>query len=280
MNTRLTACPRPRAYGRSYGLITLACWLVITGLSGCTSHQPVSSNVLVFDRSQALPARSRPFTEPAGALNQQQVIQVVDWLQRAEQALRDKRLTTPERQNALFYYRQVLAQQPHNEEARKGLARIVERYLQWHEAAVRSGRYQQAAAYLRRAQRVRPDDPAIARAARQGETLRREAAAEAKARAVDAETPVTTSVGEVKLDAQGYISLDRTQLSKRSSQVRQQLAAIAELARSHNSRLTIEAPDDASARWVYQQLNNHSEDFRVRANLKIAAQPGVRLLDY
>jgi hypothetical protein len=55
--------------------------------------------------------------------------QAIDqWLQVADQALHEYRLTTPRNDNAYAYYRKVIELDPAHEQARAGITRIAERY--------------------------------------------------------------------------------------------------------------------------------------------------------
>jgi serine/threonine-protein kinase PpkA len=55
--------------------------------------------------------------------------QAIDqWLQAADQALHEYRLTTPRNDNAYAYYRKVIELDPAHEQARAGITRIAERY--------------------------------------------------------------------------------------------------------------------------------------------------------
>ncbi len=76
-----------------------------------------------------------------------------------------------------------------------------------------------------------------------------------------------------------YLQLDPQQLKAKSPALVLTLGALADRIRVENARVTIEAPTDSQGRWVYLQLNQRHEDYRVRANFRLEAQPGVRLLD-
>lgn len=87
--------------------------------------------------------------------------QIADALARAEQAMSELRLTTPEADSAMFHFQQVLSLDPDNEVAREGVRRIVERYVELAESAAASGNRSQAATYLERATSISPNDPEV-----------------------------------------------------------------------------------------------------------------------
>lgn len=81
----------------------------------------------------------------------------------AEKAMKAGRFTTPLKDNAHKYYQMVLAMEPDNTEARTGLQKIVDRYIQFIGKASVEGRLNDAKLYLQRAESVLPDDPELRR---------------------------------------------------------------------------------------------------------------------
>ncbi|MCW9052595.1 MAG: hypothetical protein OQJ91_09865, partial [Motiliproteus sp.] len=76
----------------------------------------------------------------------------------------------------------------------------------------------------------------------------------------------------------GRIYLDVAAVRSRKASAKSQLRQIADQVKANNARVIIEAPSDASGRWIYQQMNQRHEDYRIRANMKIKPKPAVRLL--
>ncbi len=222
-------------------------------------------------RSSPAPAPGVAETDiisPSG-LSGAEIQQLLMLLDAADQALKDKRLTTPAGNSALDLYRRVLRLAPANQEAQQGLETIIERYVQWSDAALSRERIDRARLYLDRAALVRTDHPLLLAAK---ERLNR-SPRRPQQRASEFRSPQQRSN-----DGGDYIALDLTQLQSRSQTVKLQLQQIAEQVRERNARVLIEAPSDPIGRWVYQQLNERHEEYRIRANLRIAAQPGIRLL--
>ena len=79
----------------------------------------------------------------------------------AERAIAEDRLTVPEAGSAFALYREVLTLMPDHAAARRGLEKIVERYVQLALRAAERQRFPQARSMLARARLVDPAHPAI-----------------------------------------------------------------------------------------------------------------------
>ena len=73
-----------------------------------------------------------------------------------EAALDDYRLTTPESNNAYYFYRQVLETDPDNAEASTGVARIADTYADLTQRELDQFHYRKARTYLERGLAVDP----------------------------------------------------------------------------------------------------------------------------
>ncbi|MCX4027630.1 hypothetical protein H0A36_11690 [Endozoicomonas sp. SM1973] len=87
--------------------------------------------------------------------------QIAWLLLEAEDAFKERRLTTPEGDNALGYYREVIRLQPDNVEANQGVEQIVEQYFIWAHRAATQQRWGKASEYLEKAQQIKPDHPGL-----------------------------------------------------------------------------------------------------------------------
>lgn len=76
-------------------------------------------------------------------------------LAKAQAALEDYRLTVPGNNNALYFYSQVLAQDPNRQEALEGLDKIADRYAGLVRAEIDRGNDEKARKYLQRGLRIR-----------------------------------------------------------------------------------------------------------------------------
>jgi len=79
-------------------------------------------------------------------------------LDKARIAFRERRYTDPEKDNALLYYRSVLAQEPDNGEALEGLTRIGGLLDARLKSAMAEERYDEASATLARLKLIKPND--------------------------------------------------------------------------------------------------------------------------
>jgi protein TonB len=101
-------------------------------------------------------------TSPAPASVEPQDGSLEELLVKAESAFRDRRYTAPEADNALEFYRSVLARQPDNGEALEGVQRVrtvIDSRLQ---AALAERRFDEAAGALARLELIDGADPALA----------------------------------------------------------------------------------------------------------------------
>lgn len=87
---------------------------------------------------------------------------VDELLERARTAIRERRYTDPEGDNALNHYRSVLAQEPDNGEAREGMLRVSAVLHERAQAALDARRPEEAARTIAQLRSIRPDDPALA----------------------------------------------------------------------------------------------------------------------
>ena len=222
--------------------VAASAWLL--GIAGC--HLLPSS-----PPAQDTPA-ARPATAPAAAAATQAAEQLAALLDAAEQALREDRLTTPAAASAYRYFADALAIDPDHPEARQGLERIVERYLELAEGTMERQGWERARTLLDRAASVDAEHPGIAPRRRQLELL---AAAERRA-----------------------LALDRAALRARQDALAERLRAFGGDARRPGARVRIRAPSDAEARWIYGQLSRAAGEGRIRATIDVGLPPQVELL--
>jgi tetratricopeptide (TPR) repeat protein len=222
-------------------------------LAGCASFSlppkpPVGG---ADDGAETVPVK--PETDPLPPrFYPGQILAMIELLEEADEAITQQRLTTPVDDNALFYYHMVLKIDPDNEEAKAGLEMIIGRYIQWADVALQQGRPDQAFKYLKRASTVDPKHPSLLAGFRRIEAAGREASS--------------------------YFRLDSAALKGKTAKIRQQLGGIADEIRRWGARVVIEAGTDEQGRWIFGQLNSRHEDFLIRGNIRLAPQPGVRLI--
>ena len=170
-------------------------------------------------------------------------------LDSARAAFNTDRLTTPEGDNAHQYYRQVLAFDAGNPAALEGISAIVETYLTWAMARVERGQYSRARLYLNRASTVDDSHPNIG--------------------------PVLNMIRESEEKITIDFALDpRAVRGKRPEGIG--FDRIANRIEQESAFVTIRAPDDASGRWLYQELNRRVS-FRIEARFERASRPSISL---
>jgi serine/threonine protein kinase/Flp pilus assembly protein TadD len=83
------------------------------------------------------------------------------YLIQAQISFNENRLTSPEKDNALTYYRQVLQLDPDDPNARKGIDRIIDKYKVMALAALKEKNYTEAVQQIEKARAVAPNDPKL-----------------------------------------------------------------------------------------------------------------------
>ena len=84
-------------------------------------------------------------------------------LEIADQQFSNKRLTTPDSNNAFDTYLLILEIDPANQQVAEGLIKIVDVYKEWINTDIGDENYIRAQTFLNRAFRVAPDDPELKR---------------------------------------------------------------------------------------------------------------------
>lgn len=239
------------------GLARLALPLALLMLTGCAEllrrpppAEPPAAPPAEAPAEAAAPAQpSRP---PRRAPTEEEAAEVERLLARAERAIADDHLTYPARGSALALYDRASLLDPDNEAVRRGLERIVERYLELATEASEQGRFASAEAMLDRARLVDPTHPGIDPTQAQARML-----AEAERR---------------------VIRLDGDELRDQAPAVAGTLRQAGMASRADGCRARITARTDAEGRWIYQQMSDAPGDARIRADLALGSPPRVEVL--
>jgi protein TonB len=159
--------PRPRraapatrravAGNRTKVIVAALALLCAAAIAGFWLHEPAT---VTDDRSAPQPVPVEPSATAAVELETVQAGSVDELLDSARAAMRARHYTDPEGQNALTFYRSVLAQDPVNGEAREGLERIAVVLHERVRSALAERRYDEASRTLAQLRSIRPDDPA------------------------------------------------------------------------------------------------------------------------
>lgn len=173
-------------------------------------------------------------------------------LQRAEDAMDRGQFIHPARGSALGLYDRVLALDPGNAAARRGLEDIAQHYLDLAGAAVRQRQLTRAQSMIDWARIVDANHPGIP--------------------AAEAQIRMLADARRLRLP------VEHGQLRARSETLAQSLTQFGTRARSGDCLATIRSPSDASGRWIYQQMSRAPGDARIRADIEIGSPPMVKLL--
>ncbi len=185
-------------------------------------------------------------------LDPQEAAEVRRLLAQAESAIAEDHLTYPARGSALALYDRVRILDPDNPETRRGLERIVERYLELATSAVAAGRFESARAMLDRGRLVDPDHPGI--------------------------TPVAAQIALLTRADRRVIDLDARALGDRRPEMVALLRQAGAASRGDGCRAEITARNDAEGRWIYQRMSEAGGDSRIRAQLDIGTPPRVEVI--
>tara|TARA_B110000503_G_scaffold28164_1_gene45073 strand:+ start:22671 stop:23342 length:672 start_codon:yes stop_codon:yes gene_type:complete len=174
-----------------------------------------------------------------------------DLLYSGLQALDADRLLTPDGDNAFDFFARALAMDSDNDLAKEGIAAIVARYLALAREAIGNGSFDSAVLMIERAKLV---DATVADIA-----------------LVQVELANERESGDL------FFTFDGAAVSAQSNQARDQLADIARRARECSAFFLITAPNDSTARWMFSVMRESVEGYRLRGNIELSAQTGVRL---
>ncbi len=209
----------------------VAIWLTACLVTGCVNSQPLANS----DSSASHVNRQNPEPDPRIAV----------LLAQARDAFSRDHLTMPLDDNAYLRFHQVLSIDPYNADANRGIADIVEKYLEWAVAHARRGNMRSAADYLGKARSVDETHPNI----------------ETVSALISRLVSTRGERHPINLDA------DPSILSA-------QLTELATMIDRASAPVIIRALNDRDGRWIYQQLNNATRG-RLRATFERSGRPEV-----
>ena len=221
---------------------------------GCESQKPIFPEIPPISDIEPEVLDIRPLSEQAIVFpTQQSEIErvIADVLFEGLQALEDDRLLTPLEDNAYSRFQRVLALDNENQIAKEGVEKILLRYVALSQQASRRGLFDNAEELLGRAKFIDEDHPALAQA--------------------------LSLLKEERESGDLIFNLDSNELLDRSEAMVSQLGHIAEQARDRKAFFLITAPNDNLARWMYLQMRNAVEGYRLRGNIELANQTSIRL---
>ena len=110
-------------------------------------------------QNNAPPPSTPRVAETSNPQYDQKQLAIARLMEQAHQAMDDQRLTEPEDQSALFFYRAILQIDPSHQGAKEGIHQIVERYLTWALEAIDDLAFTKASLWLERAALADPKAP-------------------------------------------------------------------------------------------------------------------------
>lgn len=231
--------------------------------AGCV-HRGTDAAPVVDSAAATVPAEPEPEaavgdrapSADAGAggpaLDAAEAAEVERLLDRAERAIANDHLTYPSTGSALALYDRVRILDPDNESARRGLERIVERYLELAIGAAEQRRFSDARAMLDRAYIVDPEHAGIA--------------------------PTRAQIALLDDAERHVIALDGEQLRNRDPALQDTLRQAGATSRGQGCRAEITARNDSEGRWIYQQMSAGGGQTRIQAHLNIGSPPRIEVL--
>lgn len=193
----------------------------------------------------------------ASAAGAKQLIDVV--LKKADDAFIAERYTQPAHNNAYDRYRAVLMIDPENARAKAGLLAVRDAYLALAEQELTGGSEQHARYFAGLLKELYVGDEKVV----------------ALNRRVSALPP--KPMPEVSNYFIKELPLPEKALAQRGPDIKALLVQVAQRVEQSRESVIILARNDAEGRWIYQQLNAATPDFRVRGDIRIAAKPAIHL---
>ncbi len=194
----------------------------------------------------------------------------VSLLKQAQEAFRKARYTTPQHNNAYDKFHSVLLLNPDNSQARAGLQAILLRYSRLVRTALESGRVKAASAYLRQAELFYPANALLMDLKQQIHRV--------KASYAQRQSTLQNTAPKTPLPVHEDVGLSETELSAKSEAILDVLVDIGKRLKDSDESVLIFARSDREGRWIYKQLKQAAEGYRVRGDIRIARAPKLRIL--
>lgn len=184
------------------------------------------------------------------ALRRQEIIR--SFIEKGREALAARRLMVPKHDSAFMWFKQALDIDEQAPEAHRGMRDITATYMVLAEEAFRLGQRERAELMLSRALLISAT-PASVKALR------------------DRYPEAPPAANEFRLHSKD--------IRARNKRAIEYLAVIAQKAFEANSRLLIVARNDAEGRWLYKQMRQAVDGYRLRGNIQIGSRPKIILID-
>ena len=173
-------------------------------------------------------------------------------LAKADDAIKNDNLTFPDEDSAYHTYLEILAIEPGQEDARHGLERLVELYIELAMRALERSQYATARSMLARGRLIMPNHPSI--------------------------EPTDEQIRLLSQAQRTRVKLRQEDLQNNPDAISDKLQALARNPELESCRFIISAINDAQGRWIYQTLAKGVQSTRLRAQIKIRLPAGVERL--
>ncbi len=262
----------------NYGMATLCrrflyCWVCVGLLAGCAYipgwQSQQERDALVLRQAQAAEAEAAAAAEAERRAQRErkqarQAQRIDSLLAEAADALADNRLTTPLHDNAYDRYRAVLLLQPDNSAAQAGLESVLLHYVELVRSALRDSQVSQARQLLARAREYFPDNLLLDEVQATVDQARQQS--RERLQRLNEQDLVGTE-----------FALPPGELSRKSPEIIEFLARIAQRLRETDESILIMARTDAEGRWIYKQMKEAVPDYRIRGNIRVTSDPVLQL---
>ena len=158
----------------------------------------------------------------------------------AIQAIKDKRLTTPEKNSAFLFYKKILALDPNHRGAIEGVSNLSEIYLSWAIRSIESLNFVKAKQHIEKAKVLDPENLNI--------------------------TSVTKMLNKRSRQRTKLFSFAEAEIADRTVP-QTEFEAMGKYLAGPESYVIIESPNDSDGRWLYQKINEITLD-RIKASFR------------
>ena len=158
----------------------------------------------------------------------------------AIQAIKDKRLTTPEKNSAFLFYKKILALDPNHRGAIEGVSNLSEIYLSWAIRSIESLNFVKAKQHIEKAKVLDPENLNI--------------------------TSVTKMLNKRSRQRTKLFSFAEAEIADRTVP-QTEFEAMGKYLAGPESYVIIESPNDSDGRWLYQKINEITSD-RIKASFR------------
>jgi len=186
-------------------------------------------------------------------------------LAQGQAALQQDKLSAPENDNAVFYFREVLASSPDNADAKAGLDAVFNRYLDRARDAHNASDFVQALTLVDEAEKILPPSSL-------SQTMRTQILEE-QARAAVAKAKKQAAAPRERVE----YKLDPDSLTNRDDKIQERLKRIAEHVRTVKGTIRIDARTDTEGKWILEQLKQDEPQYNFHRDLHKSAVPKIVL---